>query len=170
MKKEFHARDFAAIDFETASLQRSSICSVGVVVVREREIVGRLYRLIRPRPNFYTDWATRVHGLSYRDTDLAPDFPRVWEDVRALARGLPFVAHNSTFDESCLQAVFAVYGLGYPGYDFYCTRHAAARAFPNMRDYRLGTIARYIGHDLQQHHDALADAEACARIAFHVFP
>ena len=27
-------RDFAAIDFETANNQRSSVCSVGVVVVR----------------------------------------------------------------------------------------------------------------------------------------
>ena len=31
-------RDFAAIDFETANNQRSSVCSVGVVVVRNGEI------------------------------------------------------------------------------------------------------------------------------------
>lgn len=31
-------RDFAAIDFETANNQRSSVCSVGVVVVRDGEI------------------------------------------------------------------------------------------------------------------------------------
>lgn len=31
-------RDFAAIDFETANSERSSVCSVGVVVVRGGEI------------------------------------------------------------------------------------------------------------------------------------
>ena len=32
-------RDFAAIDFETANEQPSSVCSVGVVIVRDGEIV-----------------------------------------------------------------------------------------------------------------------------------
>lgn len=32
-------KDFAAIDFETANNQRSSVCSVGIVVVRNDEIV-----------------------------------------------------------------------------------------------------------------------------------
>ena len=41
-------KDFAAIDFETANPYRSSVCSVGVVVVREGVVVERFYRLIRP--------------------------------------------------------------------------------------------------------------------------
>ena len=32
-------KDFAAIDFETANNERSSVCSVGVVIVRDGEIV-----------------------------------------------------------------------------------------------------------------------------------
>jgi hypothetical protein len=32
-------RDFAAIDFETANNERISVCSVGVVVVRDGETV-----------------------------------------------------------------------------------------------------------------------------------
>ena len=31
-------KDFAAIDFETANQQRTSVCSVGIVIVREGEI------------------------------------------------------------------------------------------------------------------------------------
>ena len=34
-------RDFAAIDFETANNQRASVCSVGVVVVRDDEIAEK---------------------------------------------------------------------------------------------------------------------------------
>ena len=32
-------KDFAAIDFETANNERTSVCSVGVVIVRDGEIV-----------------------------------------------------------------------------------------------------------------------------------
>ena len=33
-------RDFAAIDFETANEQPSSVCSVGVVIVRNPRIIA----------------------------------------------------------------------------------------------------------------------------------
>ena len=46
-------RDFAAIDFETANYERTSVCSVGVVIVRDGEIVDTFYSLIQPEPNYY---------------------------------------------------------------------------------------------------------------------
>ena len=47
-------QDFAAIDFETANYERSSVCSVGVVIVRGGEIVDKFYSLIKPEPEHYT--------------------------------------------------------------------------------------------------------------------
>ena len=44
-------RDFAAIDFETANNERTSVCSVGVVIVRDGKIVDTFYSLIQPEPN-----------------------------------------------------------------------------------------------------------------------
>ena len=70
-------RDFAAIDFETANYDRSSVCSVGVVIVRDGEIVDKFYSLIQPEPNYYNYWCTQVHGLCRADTDDAPVFPDV---------------------------------------------------------------------------------------------
>lgn len=45
-------RDFAAIDFETANNERTSVCSVGVVIVRNGEIVDTFYSLIQRWLNF----------------------------------------------------------------------------------------------------------------------
>ena len=59
-------RDFAAIDFETANMEPSSVCSMGLVVVRGGEVVDRFYSLIRPEPEYYCYWNTRVHGLTRR--------------------------------------------------------------------------------------------------------
>ena len=39
-------KNFAAIDFETANNERSSVCSVGIVIVRDGEIVDSFYSLI----------------------------------------------------------------------------------------------------------------------------
>lgn len=48
--------DFAAIDFETANecpSSVSSVCSVGVVIVRDGQIVDSFYSLIHPEPEYY---------------------------------------------------------------------------------------------------------------------
>lgn len=157
-------RDFAAIDFETANGCRSSVCSVGVVVVRGGEITDRFYSLIEPFPNYYTHWTTEIHGLTRRDTDGQPKFPEVWAQVASLIEGLPLVAHNRPFDEGCLKAVFSEYGMEYPDYDFYCTL-AASRRCLKLPCHQLHVAAAACGYNMENHHHALADAEACAAIA-----
>lgn len=157
--------DFAAIDFETANSNRSSVCSVGLVVVRNGVITDKLYELIRPSPNYYSWWATDIHGFSYGDTADASRFPEVWRKLTPIIAGLPLVAHNSPFDESCLRQVHEYYGLEYAGYEFICTCRMARKAFPQLVNHQLGTVAEHIGFDLTNHHNALVDAEACAEIA-----
>ena len=39
-------KNFAAIDFETANQCHSSVCSVGVVVVRDGKVTDKFYSLI----------------------------------------------------------------------------------------------------------------------------
>ncbi|MEE1315677.1 MAG: 3'-5' exonuclease [Prevotella sp.] len=158
-------RDFAAIDFETANNERTSVCSVGVVIVRDGEIVDSFYSLIQPEPNYYNYWCSQVHGLCREDTDDAPVFPEVWAQIELLIDGLPLVAHNKSFDESCLKAVFRCYQMDYPDYEFHCTCQAARRAFPNAENHQLHIISMLCGYRLENHHHALADAEACAWIA-----
>ena len=162
-------KDFAAIDFETANEWPSSVCSVGVVIVRKGEIVDRFYSLIHPEPEYYRWSCMQVHGLSEEDTDDAPVFPRVWERIEPLIEGLPLVAHNSSFDEGCLKEVFRVYCMDYPDYLFLDTLAASRRHFGySLPNHRLDTVAAACGYDLQNHHHALADAEACAVIAMNI--
>ena len=159
-------KDFAAIDFETANFERSSVCSVGIIIVRNNEIVDSFYSLIQPEPNYYNYWCTEVHGLCRQDTEDAPVFPVVWKQIEPLIDGLPLVAHNSPFDESCLKAAFQVYQMDYPDYQFYCTCRASRQHFGNqLPNHQLHTVAAACGYDLVNHHNALADAEACAWIA-----
>lgn len=161
-------QDFVAIDFETANSERSSVCSVGVVVVRGGKIVNTFYSLIKPEPNYYRYMCSIVHGLSKEDTDAAPIFPKVWEKIEKMIVGLPLVAHNKPFDESCLKAAFRVYQMDYPNYVFYDTLTTARRKLC-LDNYQLQTVAAVCGYNMKNHHHALCDAEACAMIAIEIF-
>ncbi len=157
--------DFAAIDFETANEQPSSVCSVGVVIVRNGEIADTFYSLIKPEPNYYKWFCQRVHGLGYDDTDDAEVFPKVWAKIAPMIEGLPLVAHNKMFDEGCLRAVMRVYQMDWPDYKFYCTLQASRRKLRGLENHQLHTVSAACGYNLERHHHALADAEACAAIA-----
>ena len=161
--------DFAAIDFETANEQRSSVCSVGVVIVRGGEIVDRFYSLIHPEPEYYQWFCQQIHGLCPEDTEDAPVFPYVWEKIASMIEGLPLVAHNSPFDEGCLKEVFKVYQMDYPHYQFIDTLAASRRVHGcRLPNHQLQTVAAACGYGLKHHHHALADAEACAYIAMRI--
>ena len=161
--------DFAAIDFETANECRSSVCSVGVVIVRGGEVVDSFYSLIHPEPEYYQWFCQQVHGLGPEDTDDAPVFPKVWAKITPLIEGLPLVAHNSPFDEGCLKSVFRVYRMDYPDYEFYDTLAESRRLYgSSLPNHQLQTVAAACGYDLTRHHHALADAEACAAIALKI--
>ena len=56
-------KDFAAIDFETANQQRTSVCSVGIVIVRDGEIADSFYSLIKPEPEYYSPDRSRLLRL-----------------------------------------------------------------------------------------------------------
>ncbi len=155
---------FAAIDFETANWQRTSVCAVGVVVINQGKLEEQFYSLIQPAPNFYSRRNTEIHGLSRSDTEDAPVFPTVWREILPLVKGIPLVAHNSVFDEGCLRAVHALYEMDYPDYRFYCTCRLARKYFKGLENYQLNTVSAFCGFDLLHHHNALADAEAAAVI------
>ena len=180
-------RDFIAIDFETANQEPSSVCSVGAVKVRNGQVADCFYSLIQPEPNYYNYWCQRVHGLSRCDTDDAPVFSKVWQQLEAkiadvffsdqlafdnrheLITAIPFVARNARFDEGCLKAAFKVYQMDYPDYRFYDTLTAARWQFGHsLPNHQLHTVATACGYNLQRHHHALADAEACAAIALYL--
>lgn len=164
-----HLSDFVAIDFEAANAAYTSACSMGIVIVRNDEITERIYTLLRPTPNFYHWYNSKVHGLKRKDTDNAPTFDSVWRDIAPKVAGLPFVAHGMLFDRRVLRELLRLYHIPYPEYKFYCTHRGSEKALPDLENHKLDTVAAYFGFELEKHHNALADAEACAVIAMNIF-
>ncbi len=152
---------FVAIDFETADEQPDSACAVGAVRVEHGEITERVYKLIRP-PRSRVAHAF-IHGLSWSRLRSERPFAAVWPEVAPLFEGAErIVAHNARFDRSVLFACCAAAGLTPPPLAWECTVELARRTF-RLPSARLPAVAEHLGIALEHHH-ALSDAEACARI------
>lgn len=160
--------NFVAIDVETANNYPTSICAIGAVKVVDGFIVDRFYELVKPEPNFYFRYFTEnIHGIGRSDTDDAPVFPTVWKQLDSFIGNLPLVAHNKAFDEKCIRATFRTYSMDYPDYPFYCTLQKSRRMIPRSQcsSFSLPSLCEFFGIPFYNHHNALADAEACAKIA-----
>jgi DNA polymerase-3 subunit epsilon len=65
------ALNFTAIDFETANSYRGSPCSVGMVKVRDGQIVDESSTLIHPPAGFdhFDGFNTWLHGINAKGFD-----------------------------------------------------------------------------------------------------
>lgn len=163
--------NFVAIDVETANYQPTSICAIGAVKVINNHIVDRFYKLVKPEPNWYVrHFSENIHGISRCDTDKCPCFCDIWNELLPIIENLPLVAHNKAFDERCIRATFQIYGMDYPDYQFHCTLTKARSTIPRslLSSYSLPYLCEFLGIPFYNHHNALADAEACAKIAMAI--
>lgn len=160
--------NFVAIDVETANNHPTSICAIGAVKVIDGAIAARFYEFVRPEPNYYfRHFTENIHGISRIETDSADRFPDVWARVARFAGNLPFVAHNKAFDEKCIRATHRFYGIEYPEYPFFCTLAKARATIPRQicPSFSLPQLCSFLAIPFSNHHNALADAEGCAKIA-----
>lgn len=152
---------FLAIDFETANHSPDSACAVGVVLGDETTILHEFSTLIRPPTPVFA--FTYIHGLTWAQCAEAPSFDAAWEDVAMLLQEADvIVAHNARFDLGVMLACHRRYGMPPPELPVACSVLLARRAW-GLKSNRLSSLAEHFGLELN-HHEALSDARACARI------
>jgi DNA polymerase-3 subunit epsilon len=153
--------NFVAIDFETANYQPNSACALGVVKVANGIIVDKAVYLVKPPTREFT--FTHIHGLRWKDVAKEADFGEVWPKVEPLIEGADFLAaHNASFDKNVLLACCSTYRLAMPSLPFRCTVQVARRTW-SIYPTKLSNVCEELGIELN-HHEALSDAIACAKI------
>src|SRR5690606_15801318 len=143
------------IDFETAQGKRHSICQIGLVRVESTIVTKKLSVLVRPPDNFYSSYNSQIHGIDAGMTKYSPTFDKIWHLIEPFICDQNIVAHNSSFDISCLQQTLAHYRINPPGFKSHCTYKIYGQ--------KLNNVCRSYGIELN-HHDALSDAMACAQL------
>ena len=163
------AIDFTAIDFETANRSPASPCAVGMVRVRAGEIVESLSMLFKPPlPNDYFSASNiGVHGITPEMVLDAPSWEEALIELLLFAESDTLIAHNAGFDMGVLRASAQAINFDLPNYNYACSLRMSRKTY-NLDSYRLNSVAYAIGHEEFNHHDALADSDACARIVMHM--
>ncbi|MFJ2368745.1 3'-5' exonuclease [Microbacterium sp. NPDC087665] len=157
--------NFTAIDFETANSSPASACAVGLVRVRDGEVVATTGWLIQPPPGHdeFQEWNVRIHGIRAEDVLSASTWADQFDRLCDFAGADVLVAHNAGFDLNVLRRASEATGGICPPYRSLCSLQVARKTY-QLDSYRLPVAAAAAGFEEFAHHDALADARACAQI------
>jgi DNA polymerase-3 subunit epsilon len=138
---------------------------VGLARVRGGRVVATAAWLIKP-PAGHDHFAPiniGIHGIQPADVMHAPDWSEQLERLTAFAGSDVLVAHNAGFDMSVLRRACAATGDECPPYRYLCSVQMSRKTY-SLASYRLPLVAAEAGCSPFAHHDALADAVACAEI------
>lgn len=150
-------QDFVAVDFEIMTPEYTSACAIGLVKVHNGVISQKLYSLIKPIPDGRSERNTHIHGLTDEMVAEAPTFEELFPLIRSFINGYPIVCHNSSTDINVFRRCMGYYNLTGIDVDNY---------IDTLKLYGKGLseCCKENGILLTNHHDALADAEACAKL------
>ena len=153
--------NFAVIDVETANRKRNSICQIGIVVVRNREIVTRASFYLNPIDPF-DEFNIRIHKIDAEKVKNSPIFPDIYPRIEKAMSDVP-VVHHSAFDPSAIRNTAERHGLTARELTWVDSIGIAKSVWPQFKSYKLKKLCKYFDIDFK-HHDAVEDAEATAKL------
>lgn len=153
--------NFTAIDFETATVDRGSACSVGITkVVNGRVDHTESWFISPPTGSEFTN--THIHGIGPRDVVGAPSWAVTLDRLDTIVDGAPLVAY-SPFDKGVYNAANRITGARERDFVF-LDALALVRRHVVLDSYRLPLVVEHLGLPGFAHHEAGADSLACAQI------
>lgn len=156
--------NFVALDLETATYDKSSICQIGITEVIDGKVQPSKSWLVQPLNNEYDEFNIDIHGITPEDTANSPEFPEVWKQVYPYLKNKVVVAHNTSFDMYALRDAFDLYQMEYPTFDYFCTLKIARYIVKGCYSYSLDKVLDYLGIEFNGHHKADNDSLGCANL------
>lgn len=155
-------KDYISVDIENPNTRGNSICSIGIIVVKENKVVDEIYSLINPEDRFDLN-NTQITGLSYNDIKNAPNFKDYWNKISGLFDKNIVVGHNVIYDLNVISKSLERYDIEMPEVNYYCTLKLLKDNM-SMESYGLDKVSKYLNIELKEHHNALSDASAAQQI------
>jgi DNA polymerase III epsilon subunit family exonuclease len=155
---------FCAVDVETSGLYMGSrLVELGAVRFTSRGILDEYHTLVDPMEPMQQG-VIEIHGITNEMVRGCPYPAEVVKDFSTYLGDAVFIAHNARFDVRVIGTEMARAGMNPPENHVVDTVILARRAFPGMPNYRLGTVASYLGIRQDIHHRGLPDAVAAMEI------
>lgn len=154
---------FTSIDFETAI--NHHICSVGIVTIENGKIIDEYHSLIKPPNNEYNWHNIQVHGITQKDTQNAPSFVEIYPEIKKCIYGKIVVAHNESFDRTVLSKTMRDNNIYYSDLNISDKWECTLKIY-RAKGYKPASLNACCKiHNIKlEHHQALSDARACAKL------
>jgi len=156
---------YIVFDTETPNCRNDSICSIGIAVVEDGEIVSERYDLVDPEARFDV-FNVELHGICPDMVRFEKNFPVLWQEIAPLMSSGVLVAHNAPFDLGVLGKLFRRYGISRQPDPYLCTVQLGRKCMPEAPNHKLNTLCQLLDISLDHHH-AASDARACAELLCH---
>ncbi len=159
---------FSVVDIETtgAVCQRDGITEIAVVNVERGRIVGQWQSLVNPSQPI-PPFITSLTGITDEMVACAPPIGEVLPAIVAMVGDRVLVGHNVRFDAHFIETELVRYGHAPLANVKLDTLALARRTIAEVPNYKLGTLTRELGIDVERHHRALCDALATAELLIH---
>ncbi|HXW51469.1 MAG TPA: exonuclease domain-containing protein [Candidatus Acidoferrales bacterium] len=159
---------FSVVDIETtgAVCRRDGITEIAIVNVEQGRIVRQWHSLINPAQPI-PPFITSLTGITDDMVASAPPIGDVLPAVVDMFGDRVLVGHNVRFDAHFIETELVRHGLGPLANVKLDTLALARRTIAEVPNYKLGTLTRELGIDVERHHRALCDAVATAELLIH---
>lgn len=161
--------EYVVFDLETTGLssRNDEIIEIGAVKVSGGKIIDRFHTLVQPNRSISLE-ITRLTGIS---NDMVKDQPKldaVFDSFMSFIGDLPLVAHNAAFDMSFLQEACQRRGIILSNVSV-DTIKLSKILLPDIKKYKLNSVAASLNISMKNHHRADDDAETTAQILLKIF-
>ncbi len=154
-------------DCEILNQDPASMCAIGLVEMRGKEIVSRYYSLIKPENLNFDPYRFKVHKITKKELLKEKPFDQVWQEIKHYFEDAIVVSHDIQGDMLALRKVMDAYHIPYPHVYMSCTHVLSHALYPELTKYNLPSLCEMIGYEYKCHH-ALEDAVACAELLIHL--
>lgn len=162
--KSIFKYDALVIDFETATEQNNSACSIGLALINGLEIVKTESYLIQPPNNEYRTSNINIHSITPKDTENEPLFDSIWDGIRHYFQESEYVtAYNAQFDISVLKCCLELYGSDDIDFEYFDAIPFSSKVCGGNNK-KLNQRCETLEIELDNHHDAMADTIATAKV------
>lgn len=156
--------EFVVFDLETTGLnpQKDKITEIGAVKIKEGKVISRFSAFVNPGitiPSFIV----KLTGITDEMVMEAPPIEQALNEFMEFIEGTVLVAHNANFDVSFIKHNAKLMGekIRNPYID---TLELCRKMFPELGKYKLNIVAKHLGIELENHHRAVDDSMATAKI------
>lgn len=155
---------FVVFDIETTGLEadKDKITEIGAVKIENGSIIDTFSTFVNPEIHI-PEFITKLTGITDEMVAEAPEIGQALESFLDFVGDLPVVAHNASFDTG-----FIKYNARKAEKSFkntiVDTLQLSRSLFPGLGKYKLNLVAKHLGVKLENHHRAVNDADATARI------